>query len=138
VIVVVMCVGGIGRCKDPWVGEETAGVGRWDLQPRDPKRSPEGLGACVEGTNHRGDGRDGHDGHDGHRPCWDLWTCEDARARAGEGAWEACGGCGSSREAWWCGGFGHGLLEAGCAEYLGLCDGRLLSHPALQQGVGQR
>lgn len=54
-VVVVMAVGQSRRCEDPWVGEGAAGVNRWDVQPRDPKRSLEGLGACVEGTNHQGD-----------------------------------------------------------------------------------
>lgn len=55
-IVVVMAVGQTRRCEDPWAGEGADGVNRWDVQPRDPKRCLEGLGACVEGTNHQGDG----------------------------------------------------------------------------------
>lgn len=55
-IVVVMAAGRSRRSEDPWGGEGTAGVGRWDVQPRDPKRYLEGLDACAEGTNHQGDG----------------------------------------------------------------------------------
>lgn len=56
VIVVVMVVGQTRRCEEPWIGEGAAGVDRWDVQPRDPKRCLEGLAACVEGTNHQDDG----------------------------------------------------------------------------------
>lgn len=98
---VEMGVGGTRLCEDPWIREGAAGVGGWDVQPRDPKRSLEGLGACVEGTNHQGDGR---------RPCCGLWTCGGRGERSGE-AGERCG---SAREVWCCGGFDHGLLEAGC------------------------
>lgn len=55
VIVVVMAVGRTRRGEDPWGGEGMAGVGRGDVQPRDPKRYLEGLDACVEGTNHQGE-----------------------------------------------------------------------------------
>lgn len=55
-IVVLMGAGQSRRCEDPWVGEGAAGVNRRDVQPRDPKRCLEGLGACVEGTSDQGDG----------------------------------------------------------------------------------
>lgn len=60
---VVMADGRTRQGEDPWVGEGTAGVGRWDVQPRDPKRYLEGLDACVEVSNQQ---------REGHRLCSGL------------------------------------------------------------------